>query len=615
MKRWILLFALLVVAGAPAATAQPGPNIVVNGDFEVTTPTCPSPNPPGYWIAPPAQIAGWIVEDETVDIVCTTAWPPASGQQSLDLTGTPGQGTIRQDLPTEPGETYLLRFAMGGNFYCEEPVKQMRVEWGDQIVATLSFDTSNSSPTNMGWMYHQFTVQATGTPTPLRFISLTGTFCGPALDDVSVRQLDDGDDDDGDDGGGDDDGDDCVEAPSGLVSWWPGDGHYRDIADGNDATPFGGTGFAPGKVREAFTFDGATGAVRAPETDADLDGFSELTLDAWIRPNRVSTAGSLQGIVTKYDSRSADGVSYYLTEADSGKLRLAVFDTVVPEAFAFYTSDNPVVTASAPSQFTHVAGVWDGGFSQNNFHLYVNGTEVPGTLTLVDAPADMANNDTPVNIGRFESSSFSVVEPFGHFQGEIDEVEIFNRALSEAEIDSIVNAGSAGKCKPGEDDDDFDDDEERDDEDGDDDNDGREDDDDGDDDNDGRDDDDDGDDDNDGIEDEFDSESADERQFSNTDTVGAGQENAYDLSAGANTLLLTATAEVAGATDVLDNGLTVEIYDPRGVLVANSPAALGRVVATAVPVLGGAYKVKVRNTGSAARQYRTLRIARTTPLS
>ena len=34
------------------------------------------------------------------------------------------------------------------------------------------------------------------------------------------------------------------------------------------------------------------------------------------------------------------------------------------------------------------------------------------------------------------------------FAGPIDEVEIFNRALSASEIQAIDNAGSAGKCKP-----------------------------------------------------------------------------------------------------------------------------------------------------------------------
>ena len=35
----------------------------------------------------------------------------------------------------------------------------------------------------------------------------------------------------------------------------------------------------------------------------------------------------------------------------------------------------------------------------------------------------------------------------GDMQGELDEIEFFNRELSESEIQAIYNAGSAGKCK------------------------------------------------------------------------------------------------------------------------------------------------------------------------
>ncbi len=49
---------------------------------------------------------------------------------------------------------------------------------------------------------------------------------------------------------------DCVESPAGLVGWWPGDGNANDILGDNSGTPFGGISFAPGKVGDAFSFDG-----------------------------------------------------------------------------------------------------------------------------------------------------------------------------------------------------------------------------------------------------------------------------------------------------------------------------------------------------------------------
>lgn len=126
-------------------------------------------------------------------------------------------------------------------------------------------------------------------------------------------------------------------------------------------------------------------------------------------------------------------------------------------------------------------------------------------------------------------------------------------------------------------------------------------------------DDDDRDDDNDGIEDAFDSQSENELQRGNFGELEAGQERAYDIAVGPDTLLLAATAETVGAADALSQGLSVEIYNPAGVLIASAPPVLGRVVATALPVLPGTYTVKVRNSGSDTIQYGTRRIIRTSP--
>ena len=48
----------------------------------------------------------------------------------------------------------------------------------------------------------------------------------------------------------------CTPPPTGLVSWWPGDGNPNDIQDSNDGTLQNGVTFAAGKVGQAFSFDG-----------------------------------------------------------------------------------------------------------------------------------------------------------------------------------------------------------------------------------------------------------------------------------------------------------------------------------------------------------------------
>ena len=48
----------------------------------------------------------------------------------------------------------------------------------------------------------------------------------------------------------------CVEPPSGMVAWYPGDNNSNDIVGGNNGTLQGGTTFASGEVEQAFSFDG-----------------------------------------------------------------------------------------------------------------------------------------------------------------------------------------------------------------------------------------------------------------------------------------------------------------------------------------------------------------------
>jgi hypothetical protein len=62
----------------------------------------------------------------------------------------------------------------------------------------------------------------------------------------------------------------CVPPPSGLVSWWPGDGNALDYAGNNNSTAVGGISFPQGEVEQAFGFDGTSGLIQVPSA-ADLD--------------------------------------------------------------------------------------------------------------------------------------------------------------------------------------------------------------------------------------------------------------------------------------------------------------------------------------------------------
>ena len=242
--------------------------------------------------------------------------------------------------------------------------------------------------------------------------------------------------------------DGCVPVPSGAVAWWPGEGNALDLVDGHNGTVASGTTFVSGKVGQAFNFNGSTGHMRVLDdgTGTLLDGFSELTVDAWIKPTSIGwpnpdSGGFTSAIVSKQDSTKANGVSYSF-QLENGKLRFVILQTLNPvsKIGAVSTGDIPI------GSWSHVAGVWRSG---TQVELFVNGAQVSAsTISEGPTPTIAADNDVPVNIGRIESFSGTFVGPAGFFDGLIDEVEIFDRGLSASEIAAIYEAGGFGKCPP-----------------------------------------------------------------------------------------------------------------------------------------------------------------------
>ena len=239
----------------------------------------------------------------------------------------------------------------------------------------------------------------------------------------------------------------CVSPPPDLIGWWPGDGNADDFANGNNGVVGGEASFTDGMVDQAFSFEKFSGFVNIPDegVGVPLDGFSFLTIDAWVNPDSIGwpnpeSEGYVSAIVSKHDTTKPNGVSYSLLQFD-GKLRLVIVQGLNPDnAVGVISTDNiPIGT------WSHVAGVWRGG---TDLELYLNGARMEATFfSEGSTPQATADNDVPVNIGRIESFSGTFVGPAAFFDGNIDEVGIYNRALSPGEIQAIYEAGSNGKCK------------------------------------------------------------------------------------------------------------------------------------------------------------------------
>jgi len=222
-------------------------------------------------------------------------------------------------------------------------------------------------------------------------------------------------------------------APSGVVGWWGGDGDARDISGNfNGGTLQNGAAIAIGEVGQAFSFGGDAPYVEIP--DAPSNSVSgEITIEAWIKPGFIVTT---QAILSKYDSGGSQLSYFFGMQGD--ELELAVYGTGDGSLRRLLDTTNSNIPTGT---FTHVAATFNP--TGQVMKIYVNGVEAPATvLPVSNTVPSIFDGTAPVRIGAVAGNSGILP-----FNGTIDEATLYNRALTQAEVASIFNAGLAGKLK------------------------------------------------------------------------------------------------------------------------------------------------------------------------
>jgi hypothetical protein len=177
-------------------------------------------------------------------------------------------------------------------------------------------------------------------------------------------------------------------------------------------TVIGATHTANGKFGGAFSFDGNDYIDCG--TDPNLNINDELTITAWFNPNVLR--GSTRTLVGKFDS-DTDTHGYTLFWQTSGNS--LEFDVGNGTGF----SRAQLTGYTDLDSWHHVAGVFDGG----TLKIYVDGV-LQDTTPYTDSIAD--END-PLRIGA-NSGALN-----RYWNGLIDEVSVWSRALSQEEIEQL----------------------------------------------------------------------------------------------------------------------------------------------------------------------------------
>lgn len=240
----------------------------------------------------------------------------------------------------------------------------------------------------------------------------------------------------------------CVAPPSGMTNWWPADNNAFDIIGGNHGTLRNGAGFGDGQVADAFDFDGVDDYVEvAHDPDAAFNFDGSYSIDAWIFLRSAPAEFEFAPIVSKWDD-VPEGVdnqrNYFLSVTSNAGLRLRC-DVSQNGFFGVGNSTRVFSTTFVPlNTWTHVGCVFNSTIP-SSITMYINGAPA-GAAGVFSTPAitDPFDNNRPILIGAGDLGGFHR----NFFNGRIDEVELFERALTGAEMDALFDAGEDGKTIP-----------------------------------------------------------------------------------------------------------------------------------------------------------------------
>ncbi|QYC45144.1 Chitinase A1 precursor [Nonomuraea coxensis DSM 45129] len=202
--------------------------------------------------------------------------------------------------------------------------------------------------------------------------------------------------------------------PGLVAAYGMNDGSGTNVADSsgqnNTGAGTGTTSWVNGKYGKALSFNGSSSMVTVAHA-ASLRLTTGMTLSAWVNPTTV-TGTPWKSVVTK--ELSADGASYALYAANGSTLPSGWVQTA-PETSTTAEGLSPLPV----NTWSHLALTYDGAA----LRLFVNGQQIDQTAL----SGSLYDDGNPLRIGG------NVVWN-EYFSGLIDEVRIYNRAQTAAEI-------------------------------------------------------------------------------------------------------------------------------------------------------------------------------------
>ncbi len=224
--------------------------------------------------------------------------------------------------------------------------------------------------------------------------------------------------------------------PNGLVGYWTFDGRNTNWAanttadvsgHGNTGTMVGmspATSAVLGRFGQALSFNGTSQYITTVNT-ANITVSTPFSIGIWekgLGPNEelLGTAHNVSPWEGVWFGTNGSGQVFFALQ-DSSASRIAINTTTIPNA----------------TQWNHIVATYDGSNNISGFKIYINGIQA----AIVNAGGSTSGLGTFSNGPWFIGSNASGT---GLFSGMLDDVRIYNRALSATEVKQLYNAGAVG---------------------------------------------------------------------------------------------------------------------------------------------------------------------------
>lgn len=205
---------------------------------------------------------------------------------------------------------------------------------------------------------------------------------------------------------------------SGPVSHWPANGNANDAVGTNHGTMMNGATFAVGRIGQAFSFDGLDDFVFVPASSNWAFGTGDFTVDFWMY-------GS-----TNDDRRPLINNRRNLNPGNENMWAIEIYN--VANRVEFHSGRSILLTATnllTSSSWNYIAVTR----SSSTLSIYING--------VLSGSVSNSNDFSEINDLQIGRDILPLSDLGGKsFQGLIDEVAIFNRALTSQEVSDRYNA-------------------------------------------------------------------------------------------------------------------------------------------------------------------------------